>query len=192
MALNTVFEKQVCSRCRGTGSYSYCTDYGSRCFKCAGAGEVLTKRGSMARAKLEELCTIPAHAVRIGDRVLAHGVTNNGKAFSYIATVIGIQSRKAVRTVVKTARPDGSLDVSGRIEYSGAFGSSWSTVEHSGEAGTTVEEYDEVTLTVTGKYGETKITQDKVRVYPADNSAKIAEALEYQASLTKAGKPRKV
>jgi hypothetical protein len=46
--LHTAFEAETCSRCGGSGQYSYCQRYGTTCFKCAGAKRVFTKRGQAA------------------------------------------------------------------------------------------------------------------------------------------------
>lgn len=39
------FERCTCSRCGGTGKYSWCQQWQDRCFKCNGKGEMLTKVG---------------------------------------------------------------------------------------------------------------------------------------------------
>lgn len=43
------FEIETCSRCGGSGQYSYNQMTGSRCFKCHGQKYSLTKRGAAAR-----------------------------------------------------------------------------------------------------------------------------------------------
>lgn len=43
-----IFETQVCSRCDGSGHYSWNAMTGSRCFGCGGRGWQLTKRGAAA------------------------------------------------------------------------------------------------------------------------------------------------
>lgn len=70
-ALETV----CCSRCAGSGQYSRCESYGTRCFKCAGAGKVLTKRGAIARAYITSLRTkiVSASQVNVGDTVNVDG-----------------------------------------------------------------------------------------------------------------------
>lgn len=65
----TQFETCTCSRCGGSGKYSFNPMYGDRCFKCHGAGYVLTKRGQAARAKFEELTTSLIDDVQVGDFV---------------------------------------------------------------------------------------------------------------------------
>lgn len=63
------FESACCTRCGGTGHYSFCTMYGTTCFKCGGAKRQLTKRGQVAanweRAQLKK----PVHALQVGDKV---------------------------------------------------------------------------------------------------------------------------
>ncbi len=43
------YEREPCTRCHGSGNYSYCQSHGTRCFKCGGTGKQLTKRGRAAR-----------------------------------------------------------------------------------------------------------------------------------------------
>jgi len=70
-ALETV----CCSRCAGSGHYSRCESYGTRCFKCAGAGTALTKRAAIARAYITSLRTkLTAVAdIKAGERVNIEG-----------------------------------------------------------------------------------------------------------------------
>lgn len=66
----TPFEVEPCSRCGGTGRYSYCQMYGDRCFGCGGSGSRLTKRGAAARAFFyESLPRKRAGDLVAGDRV---------------------------------------------------------------------------------------------------------------------------
>lgn len=63
------FEVESCSRCAATGQHSYCTAYGSTCFKCRGAGLVLTKRGKTARAELDAMLIKPVTTLKVGSWV---------------------------------------------------------------------------------------------------------------------------
>jgi hypothetical protein len=70
----SVFESVVCSRCGGGGHYSFCPSYGTRCFKCAGKGWTLTKRGAAANEFLAQLLTVAAADLIHGQRFLLEGV----------------------------------------------------------------------------------------------------------------------
>ena len=48
-------ETTCCSRCGGSGSYSFCTAHGTRCFKCGGKKRILTKRAAIARDYITSL-----------------------------------------------------------------------------------------------------------------------------------------
>ena len=48
-------ETKTCPRCGGSGEYSYCQAYGTRCFKCHGRKVVLTRRGEQSNAYLIRL-----------------------------------------------------------------------------------------------------------------------------------------
>lgn len=62
-------EVEVCSRCGGTGHYSYCSMYGTTCFRCHGKKQTLTKRGAVAQNYLTELRSKPASELKVGDRI---------------------------------------------------------------------------------------------------------------------------
>lgn len=63
------FEHQACTRCGGSGNYSYCSMYGTTCFKCSGSGYALTKRGAAAQEHFRRACAIDPADVKVGDRV---------------------------------------------------------------------------------------------------------------------------
>ena len=46
----TLFESAYCTRCGGSGKFSFNLMNGDRCFGCGGAGVQLTKRGKAAKA----------------------------------------------------------------------------------------------------------------------------------------------
>lgn len=66
------FETTMCGRCGGSGQYSYCQMYGTRCFGCGGSGIVLSRNGKRAKAKAAELLaaatTILADALVVGSQ----------------------------------------------------------------------------------------------------------------------------
>lgn len=96
------YETQPCTRCGGSGHYSYCSAYGTVCFKCSGSGKQLTRAGDKARRKFEEVTRIawskPVAEVEVGDRVKSH---SNDKGW---------------RTVVEPGvSPDGSYTSNGVV-----------------------------------------------------------------------------
>lgn len=74
LATATTLETTVCSRCGGSGQYSYCQMHGTRCFKCGGSGKTLTKRGIAANAYLRSLRCKPAGEVVAGDKFRDDGI----------------------------------------------------------------------------------------------------------------------
>jgi hypothetical protein len=68
-----LFESKTCGRCGGSGEYSYCQSYGTRCFKCHGDGVVLTKRGHVAQRWFNEKRKKPAIEVKVGERIVIEG-----------------------------------------------------------------------------------------------------------------------
>lgn len=64
--LTLAYETEVCGRCGGSGHYSYCQMYGTRCFGCSGKGRVYTKRGTAALAYARTLRTVKASEVQVG------------------------------------------------------------------------------------------------------------------------------
>lgn len=60
------FETETCTRCGGSGHYSYCQMYGTTCFKCRGKGKTYSKRGESALAYARELRTVPASDIQVG------------------------------------------------------------------------------------------------------------------------------
>jgi hypothetical protein len=84
------FESTTCSRCCGSGNYSYCQRYGTTCFKCGGAKKVFTKRGAAANAMYQRSLEVPATEVRVGDWIMSGGVTNDGQVYGRWEKVIEI------------------------------------------------------------------------------------------------------
>lgn len=64
-----LFEHETCTRCCGTGHYSYNSISGTKCFKCHGRKFSLTKRGRAAQDFLDELRKRPAAEIKVGDLV---------------------------------------------------------------------------------------------------------------------------
>lgn len=81
----TQFETEECSRCRGTGKFSFCEMYADTCFKCRGQKVVLTARGLVAKNYLNELRTVSVSQIPIGSKIVVNSMSRR-----YFATVISI------------------------------------------------------------------------------------------------------
>lgn len=68
------FETVTCSRCGGSGHYSYCQMHGTTCFKCGGTGKQLTKRGQVAANWYRAHKRIKGADVTLGTFVVMHGI----------------------------------------------------------------------------------------------------------------------
>lgn len=77
--LLSAFESETCSRCAGSGQYSYCQMYGTTCFKCRGKGRTYTKRAEVALAWAKEQRTVKAKDVQVGWMLYEDGMFS-GKA----------------------------------------------------------------------------------------------------------------
>jgi mono/diheme cytochrome c family protein len=88
MPRNLLFENVTCSRCGGSGHYSYCQMYGTTCFKCHGDGKTLTKRGAAAQSWLNAQKRKPGSEVKVGETIMIDGVP--GFSPSYWAKVTEI------------------------------------------------------------------------------------------------------
>lgn len=62
------YEREPCTRCGGSGHYSYNRIDGTRCFKCRGSGAQLTPRGKAALAFADSLLDRRIEEVSSGDR----------------------------------------------------------------------------------------------------------------------------
>ena len=75
------FERQTCTRCGGSGEYSYCQMHGTTCFGCSGTGKQTSRNGRARRreyeARLKISSEISAYFIRPGDVVkLPYGRKN--------------------------------------------------------------------------------------------------------------------
>lgn len=78
--MGALFETKPCSRCGGSGRYSFNLMHGSTCYGCGGGGEVHTKRGKGARAHMIALQTRPVADVKIGEFVWYDPYPMGGRA----------------------------------------------------------------------------------------------------------------
>jgi len=153
---NGKLETQTCGRCAGSGRFSYCAQYGNRCFRCGGSGVVYTKRGAAARAHLEALRSKLARDLVVGDVILSEGFTAG--SFS--------QAPKWCKVL--------SVEASAVSLPSVGF-----------DAGRTLV----VTCDVL-RWELPATTVVRVRQTREAMLATLAQALEFQATLTMQGKPR--
>ncbi|HET9564656.1 MAG TPA: hypothetical protein VFP27_09155, partial [Mycobacterium sp.] len=79
MATKLVYEMKSCSRCGGSGHYSYCQMYGTTCFKCGGRKRTLSAAGSKAslaiKAFIAEHFSVPVEKLTPGTFIKVEGVT---------------------------------------------------------------------------------------------------------------------
>lgn len=66
METQQAYETQICTRCCGSGNYSYCTSYGTTCFQCRGKGKTYSKRGEAASNYARTLRTAKIEDVQVG------------------------------------------------------------------------------------------------------------------------------
>jgi len=71
--MKTKFETQTCSRCGGSGSYSYNQRHGAMCYGCNGSGKQRTKRGAAATQFFLDSLEKPVVDIKIGDLVKFDG-----------------------------------------------------------------------------------------------------------------------
>lgn len=164
-ALLKELETVVCSRCGGTGHYSYNSMTGTVCFKCGGRKKVLTKRGSAANEFLRKLRSKQAKDIVAGEEIYTMVSVNLGTGGGTYGFMKVIDSRMAAadEAVKRMDQATGEFVpyAEWRIETDGAT------------------ECVEPTALF------------RVRQTPEQAAATFAEAMKFQATLTKKGEPRK-
>ena len=99
----TMLETEVCSRCGGSGRYSYCQMYGDRCFKCFGKGNVLTKRGKVANDYLRSIRSKRADQIVAGDVIRDDGIPGfSGAQWCTVLSVVADGGKVTISTNVTT------------------------------------------------------------------------------------------
>lgn len=161
------FETETCSRCGGTGNYSYCQRFGTVCFKCGGKKIVLSKRGAAAKQFYRDSfpTKLPIE-LAVGDRFEGGGLTAGGDPYSAICTV--------------TEAPKLSESYATSRDASGA------EVRHTYIDVPTIDRYG-------ARSTQGMFENVPVRVIPdaATRAELKAKAIAYQATLTKAGTVKK-
>lgn len=158
-----LFESETCSRCQGSGHYSFCQTYGTRCFKCAGAKIVLTKRGLAAQDYLSQLQTVAIADLKIGQLIECTSFTHGGQMYRYKAPVVSVEESSVSHVVSIVNGVKQPI-----VEYICI------KTEHP-------------------KYGVSGLNTPKngtMRYWP-NTSENVVKALAYQATLTKSGTVRK-
>ena len=136
----TVFETQTCTRCGGSGHYSFNLRDGTVCYGCGGKGWQHTRRGAAAHKFYNDLLTVPARSLEPGQRVW-------DKFAGRWQTVASVDPERYC------------------IQYNSGL----------------AEYYDAVP----------DLTKRRKPTSEAERLAFVQRALDYQATLTKAGKPCK-
>ena len=94
--LTEAYETAPCSRCGGSGHYSYCQMYGTRCFQCAGKGNCYTKRALAAIEYARTLRTVKASEVQVGWLLYEGGLAGFTKAGWFVVTAVGGSSSASI------------------------------------------------------------------------------------------------
>lgn len=118
MTLETpAYETETCSRCHGSGNYSWNQINGSTCFKCRGQKRTYTKRGYSALLYAKQLRAVPIADVKIGDRIYW------GKGGRCTVTAIDDPAPSGVRYLRDGEMIDAlSITVHGRDGFKSSFG----------------------------------------------------------------------
>jgi hypothetical protein len=158
------FETEPCSRCGGSGHYSYCQMYGTTCFRCAGRKRTYTKRGRAAANYFESLCMVPVGSLQAGDVISGGCVTVGGAPYNRFEKITAVGVDSGSRWIDPATGEPGPAFYGIETIYKGAK------------------------LTRSYANAEQLVRKGQSK---DDKAAKLAQAYAYQATLTKAGKPRK-
>jgi hypothetical protein len=148
------FETTTCGRCGGSGHYSYCQRYGTKCFGCGGSGLKHTKRGAMAWALFNESLKVRAGDLVPGDYILSSGceIIGPAKWYKVIAHGYGLRGSRWFKKETNEWMPFYDIDCEGF--GSGHFGPDamvrkrWSNEEKAALRNAALDYQD--TLTKTG------------------------------------------
>jgi hypothetical protein len=159
-------ETETCGRCGGSGKFSYNLMHGDRCYGCSGKGIRYTKRGAAAAKFLDDLRRVRLDSLKVGDLMQVESCTPYGTIYRYFGVVTQIKQ-----------------DAASSKHFDFATGE-W-----------IAEERIEV-VTTHAKFGESGFnafpnTMVRKGFSSEEKAEQFKQALAYQATLTKAGKPRK-
>ena len=163
--VKTALETETCSRCSGSGHYSYCQSHGTICFKCGGSGKVYTKRGAAAALYLKGLRSKLATSFLVGDLFYMEGTPGlSSGGFSKVTEVLHITGAE--------------LYAQGNRSYIN---------------GIEQPQRDQVRITTEkrGSWQGSPDTQVRFALTAQQKLDTLAAALDYQETLTKQGKVSK-
>lgn len=154
MKAKPTFEHETCSRCCGSGEYSFNLMHGSRCYGCAGTGYKLTKRGQAAQQFLNEMRKIPMENFRVDDLIRFDGSSSKFEKILSIEFLNGEQAGYVGKPDLKCVciKTDGL----GMIGFVGTKYTKGFTAEQKQQQVAAALEYQE-TLTKTGKQRKQKL-----------------------------------
>lgn len=157
-----MFETEICSRCGGSGTYSRTAMWGTTCFKCGRIPHV-PGSGRVLTAR--------------GAAAQASFIASMSKPARDVTVGDRVLFRSTWGTVTRLETPGRNDD--GSIRGSCDYGSEEVNARH-------------VTI-YTNNTAWTTSLDELVRVAqtPEEKARKLADALAYQSTLTKTGKPRK-
>lgn len=159
------FETETCSRCWGSGNYSYCQSHGTTCFKCLGSGKTYTKRGAAAALYLKGLRSKVAKEFVVGDLFYMESIPGFAKGgFSKVTDVLLI-------TGAELAAQGHSSTINGIPQVLG----------------------DQLRITTEkrGIWQGSPDSRTRMGLSAEQKNETFKLALAFQETLTKAGKPRK-
>ena len=99
------FECVTCSRCGGTGNYSWNAINGTRCFKCRGAKIARTKRGAAAANVYAESLKVPAGSLVVGDTMQCEDYLAGKRWFAPIVSIVATERDGKVVLDITTDHP---------------------------------------------------------------------------------------
>jgi hypothetical protein len=120
---------EPCSRCGGSGHYSYCQRFGTTCFKCGGKGIQRTRAAKAAARKVEAIkarhtTTKLALDILPGDRIMVDGKVLTVDTTEVSASFVTREEYAAqVNVTINTTRPvNQAIDCVGQVWPCKSFG----------------------------------------------------------------------
>ncbi len=90
--MKILFDKKTCSRCGGSGHYSYNPTDGTVCFGCGGSGKKLSRDGVKARAVYDAAMKISAENVQVGMMMMVSLMGGPAKRMRVSEVVQGLKN----------------------------------------------------------------------------------------------------